>query len=41
VKRPGHVNLSTLTDLPSCKDTFTGPIYLVGWSIDYSKTFSK
>lgn len=41
VKRPGHVNLSTLTDLPSCKDTFIEPIYLAGWSIDYSKTFSK
>jgi hypothetical protein len=41
IKRPGHVNLSTLVDLPSCKDTFRDPVYLVGWSIDYSKTFSK
>lgn len=39
LKRPGYTNKNTFTGLPSSDDTFKDTVYVLGWSIDYSKNF--
>lgn len=39
LRRPGYIDDNTYTGLLSSDDTFKQPVYVLGWSIDYSKNF--